>query len=64
MQVHIERTDEHKELAFSGTAEQLCDELGVNPQTVLIIRNGQLVTEDEQLEEDDEIRLVTVVSGG
>lgn len=64
MDVYIERRDEHKTLSFTGTAEQLCDAVDVNPQTVLIIRNGTLVTEDQELADEDEVKLVTVVSGG
>ena len=64
MHVYIERSDEHKELSFSGSAKNLCKELEVNPQTVLILRNDELVTEDEELVDEDNIKLITVVSGG
>lgn len=64
MQVFIERENRREELDFSGTAEQLLSRFAINPQTVLVIRNGALVTEDEELEAGDEITLLTVVSGG
>ena len=64
MQVYIERSNEEKELTFNGTAKQLCKELDVNPQTVLILQNDELVTEDEELRNEDKIKLITVVSGG
>lgn len=64
MQVYIERSDENKQLTFTGTAKQLCKELDVNPQTVLILQNEELVTEDEELADEDTIKLITVVSGG
>jgi sulfur carrier protein ThiS len=39
-------------------------EVGLIPQTVLAVRDGKLLTEDVMLDEDDEIRLVAVISGG
>ena len=39
-------------------------EVGLLPQTVLAVRDGKLLTGDLILEEDDEIRLVAVISGG
>lgn len=64
MQVYIERSDEHHELEFSGSAEALCDHFDVNPQTVLILKDGQLITEDVDVDGAKEIKLITVVSGG
>jgi sulfur carrier protein ThiS len=34
------------------------------PQTVLAVREGKLLTGDLMLKEDDEIKLVAVISGG
>lgn len=40
------------------------DELGVNPDTVLVIRGGELVTRETRLEDADEIEVRPVISGG
>lgn len=64
MQVFIERTQQRQELEFSGVAKDLLQELHIGTEEVLIIRNGTLVTEDETLETTDEIRLLSVISGG
>lgn len=37
---------------------------GINPQSVLAMRDGTLVTEEEILNDGDEIKLVAVISGG
>jgi sulfur carrier protein ThiS len=37
---------------------------GLNPETVLAVRNGKLINEATILEEGDEIKLVAVISGG
>ena len=39
-------------------------EVGLNPQTVLAVRDGRLLTGDVVLEEDDDLQLVAVISGG
>ena len=64
MRVFMERTQEQSELDFTGTAKALLDKLHICREDVLIIRNGQLVTEEEQLENADEIKLLSVISGG
>jgi len=40
------------------------EKIGVNAETVLAIRNGELITEDELLHEGEVIKLVAVISGG
>jgi sulfur carrier protein ThiS len=38
--------------------------VGLVPQTVLAVRDGKLLTEDVMLKEEDEVKLVAVISGG
>jgi len=64
MKIFIERTQEHLEKNFSGSVKELLDELNTNSQEVLIIKNGELVTEDEDLTDLDEIKLLSIISGG
>lgn len=46
------------------TVNQLLDELGLNRESFLVIRNGTLVPGDGRLEPDDTIEIRPVVSGG
>lgn len=64
MNVFIERSDERHELLFSGSVQELLDRLEINMQTVLVLRNNELVTEDEVLADTDDVKIITVVSGG
>lgn len=64
MKVFIERTGEEKNLDFSGTCEELLEKLNINLEDVLVIKNNELVSLEEVCEEDDEVRLLSVVSGG
>ncbi len=38
--------------------------LDIIPESVLPVKNGELLTDDEILEDGDEIKLVAVISGG
>ncbi len=38
--------------------------LDIQPEAVLPTRDGELLTDDEILQEGDEIRLIAVISGG
>jgi len=38
--------------------------VGLNPATVLAVRRGKLVLDSELLDEEDEIKLIAVISGG
>ena len=63
MKVYIEKTDEYKEVEAS-TVKELLTLLKVNPTTIITVKNNELVTEDEKLTNKDEIKLLSVISGG
>ena len=44
--------------------EDVLEALGLNPEEVLVLLDGQLVTEDKLLPEDAELEVISVVSGG
>ena len=64
MNVFIERDSSTKKLKFSGTVSQLLQKLELNLTAVLVARNNALVTEDDSLNDKDEIKILSVISGG
>jgi sulfur carrier protein ThiS len=64
MKLYIEKTGKKKELSFKGTLKELLAIEGINPTTVVLIKNGEVVLEDEQVGDDDEVQLLSVISGG
>ncbi len=48
----------------SLTVLQLLKRVDLLPESVLVVRNGQLVTEDQRLAPGDEVKIVSVISGG
>jgi len=52
------------ELEGDLTVRQAIEAVGLNPESVLVVREGELLTQDTRLRDGDEIRLVAVISGG
>jgi sulfur carrier protein ThiS len=46
------------------TVREVIEAVGLNPAVVLAVRNGKLVLDSEVLGDDDELKLIAVISGG
>ncbi len=64
MKIYIESQNKNLELKFKGKVSELVKKLKIIPESCLIIRNNELVTDDEKLKDDDDIKILSVVSGG
>lgn len=62
--MEITYRDKKWELQGRRKVRDVIKEVGLIPQTVLAVREGRLLTEDVMLEENDEVKLVAVISGG
>jgi sulfur carrier protein ThiS len=63
MKVYIEKTNEYKDVE-AKSIKDILSKLNINPTTVLAIKNNELVTEQEKVTKKDEIKLISVISGG
>jgi sulfur carrier protein ThiS len=52
------------ELRGGMTARAAIKKVGLDPEAVLVVRNGKLVTDDTLLRDEDEVKLMAVISGG
>lgn len=64
MKVFVEKEGRSEQIEFSGTARELCRTLAVNSETVLIVRDGTLITEDDEVDGAERVELLSVISGG
>jgi len=49
---------------FVEQENQMLKHLKLLPESVLVVRNGQLTAEDQKLQPGDEVKIVSVISGG
>lgn len=52
------------EVRHGMTLRMALQKEGIEPETVLAIRDGEMITDDELLREGDVIKLIAVISGG
>ena len=52
------------EVKAGSTVRHIIDKAGLNPESVLAVRDGKLINEETLTRDGDTIKLVTVVSGG
>jgi sulfur carrier protein ThiS len=52
------------ELEASLTVREAIEAIGLHPESVLAVRDGELIKEDTRLNDGDEIKLVAMISGG
>ena len=62
----VMRIPKRQELTLAGRKQvaEALRELGIAPETVLVIRGDRLLTRDAWLEEDDRVEVRPVMSGG
>jgi len=54
-----------EKISFSGEkVKELLEQLKINSETVLVIRNNEVITEEEILHDNDKLEILSVVSGG
>ncbi|MGZ8581444.1 MAG: MoaD/ThiS family protein [Actinomycetota bacterium] len=64
MKVKLRNPDREVDLPGGRAIREVLDELGVNADTVLVIRDGELVTRHDHVGDDDEVEVRPVISGG
>jgi len=62
--VDMDNLNKTAELDNNSTVLDLLKTLNINPVTVIVSRNNELVLEDEKLNDNDDLRILSVISGG
>ena len=45
-------------------AKELIRKLGLSPLSSLVVKNGEVISEEDYVEEGDEVRVINAISGG
>ncbi len=64
MKIYLEQSRKIIEKKFEGKVNVLLKNLKIASDTVLIVCNGELITEEDTLKDTDEVKILSVVSGG
>ena len=64
MKIFIGKTSETVSADFTGMARELLDKFGLLLESTIIIKNSEIVLEDEQLVSTDKIELIAIGSTG
>lgn len=66
VEVFVDRNNINRtiQLDDNSTISDLLKKLSINPVTVIVSRSNELVLEDEKLNNNDEIKILSVISGG
>jgi sulfur carrier protein len=64
--VRVKLLPQNKAVTFSGDmrVSALLKKLSLLPATVMVIRDDHLLTEDELVQDEDDIEIRSVISGG
>ncbi len=52
------------EVPEKSSIENVLDKMGINPETVVVMRNGEVTPEFETVSNGDEIEIIDIVSRG
>jgi sulfur carrier protein len=64
MPVRLTLRDKEFEVRSGMTIRHALEKLDIQPESVIPIREGELITDDEIIKDGEHIRLVPVISGG
>ena len=66
LKVFYDRENKEKsiELDSNLSVKDLLKKMNINPVTVIVSKNNNIILEDEKLNDKDDIKIISVISGG
>jgi sulfur carrier protein len=64
MNIRLRNPDRDVQVAGGRLLQEVLAELSVDPDTVLVIRDGELITRGTRVADDDHLEIRPVISGG
>jgi sulfur carrier protein ThiS len=64
VKVRLRNPDRETDVRGGRPVREVLADLGVDPDTVLVIRRAELITRETKVEDTDELEIRPVISGG
>ncbi len=64
MKIKLRNPDREIDVAGNRQVRQVLADLDIDPDTVLVIREGELLTRETRVDDDDLLEVRPVISGG
>lgn len=64
MELYFARTKETKRMEFEGALNDLLKQTAINKETVIVIRNDTIITEEDKITNKDKLTIIPIISGG
>ncbi|HEU4354346.1 MAG TPA: MoaD/ThiS family protein [Actinomycetota bacterium] len=64
MRVRLRNPDRELEISGGRKVREILAELDIDPDTVLVIRDHELLTREDRVAEQDQLEIRPVISGG
>lgn len=64
IRITFEKEQTTKNISFHGTIQDLLAHLQINPETVIVAQNNAIVEKNATIEDNSEILIISVISGG
>ena len=66
IKIYIDKDKKNLELELESNAsvKDLLENIKINPVTVIVSRNNDIILEDVKLKDKDDIKILSVISGG
>ena len=64
--IFVDKENKTKSIGLekNSTVLDLLKKMNINPVAVIVSRNNELILEDEKLNNEDDIKILSVISGG
>ena len=63
VKVYIEKEDKYENVE-GNSVDEILKKLEINPTTVMVTKNNELVVGESEIKEGDEVKIIPVISGG
>lgn len=64
MKLFLEKENKNLDIKFRGNVKNLLSFLNINSESVIVVKNNEIVTEDEKIDDNDNVKILSVISGG